>query len=53
MFKNISASQKEYGKGSNNSNQQALTVMLAFDFLKLQDEQQQALLKGVVLLKHL
>ena len=44
---------EEYGKRSNNSNQQALTVMLASDFLKLRDEQRQALLQGVVLLKHL
>ena len=44
---------EEYGKGGSNLNRQALTVMLASDFLKLQDEQRQALLKGVVLLKKL
>jgi hypothetical protein len=44
---------EEYGKEGNNANQQALTVMLASDFLKLPDEERQVLMKGVVLLKQL
>jgi hypothetical protein len=44
---------EEYGEDGKNANAQALTVMLASDFLRLPDEERQALMKGVVLLKHL